>query len=106
MDPDRTKAAWSRTVEPLIRVGLATKALTTGELVEALFPESWVRTELDKSTRQQLFNLMGVLAQGSMKDCVSRGPEKIIMGRSARGWLWHAPKPKCLHCNGTGVLDA
>jgi hypothetical protein len=67
--------------------------ISTGDLVEALLPEARCRGHTEQEARKRLYRALMTLAENSLGDCATRGPEKKNkFGGTMRPWLWHGPK--------------
>lgn len=69
--------------------------LSTNDLVEALYPARYVRTDAGHDARKLLFRALSarVLGKHALADCMTFGPERSKFGKAQRPALWHAPFP-------------
>lgn len=73
---------------------LGAECLSTGAVVEALYPELAARGEVGVKARARIFKALAALAERGLVDCATRGELRLNgMGRNVRPWLWHAPDP-------------
>lgn len=77
---------------------------TTGELVEALYPEQFAKGD-GITARKRIYKALAALATRGLADCCTKGeprPLKHNKKKLVRPWLWHAPLAKepnrCPHC--------
>lgn len=78
--------------------------VSTTTLVEALYPQAFVRSDEAKAARDRIFKALTKRALGryDLADCMTLGPEQRLGTSHFRGQpcLWHAPRKKqvCPHC--------
>lgn len=66
----------------------------TSELVEALYPETYVRSDEARAARQRIFKALQALATRGLSAYAFQGPEKLNrMKVRVRPWFWRAPPP-------------
>lgn len=68
--------------------------LGTSALVEALYPETYVRSDEARLARKRIFKALQALATRGLSDFAFQGVPKLnSMKVSVRPWFWRAPAP-------------
>ena len=99
--PERTAKECNQIVGNYVRTWLqnggalahGSEMLSTGALVEALWPVRFVKNDAHKAARDRIFKALNprVLDHIGLGDCVTEGPSVTRYGKTIRPLLWHAP---------------
>tara|TARA_R110000868_G_scaffold217532_2_gene467634 strand:- start:747 stop:1121 length:375 start_codon:yes stop_codon:yes gene_type:complete len=95
----------AREAKAYLEITQPAEALSTAEMVEALYPAEEARGSVGIVARRRMFRAFAALAEHDMKDWVTKGdPRRNKFGKTVVPLRWRPyvepPAPTCPHCGG------